>query len=184
MLDTQWLPTLEGKTISVRPIRDEDFESLYAAASDPQLWVLHSEKDRYQKPVFKKFFDKAAHPPAALVVIDKVSGEIIGSSRYYDPEKNSVVVGYTFLAKKWWGGHVNRELKKLMLDYAFQWVDTVIFHTSEGNFRSQRAIEKLGAQQSEGIIDLPGVGKRIEYRLTKIQWRDRLASTGSLGGVK
>lgn len=171
-----WLPTLEGSSLIVRPASEEDFEGLYAAASDPELWVLHSEKERYQRPVFKMFFDKMIHPPSALVVVDKATQQIIGSSRYYDfdPERRSIVVGYTFLAKKYWGGKTNRELKHLMLTYAFQHVETVFFHTSEGNFRSQRAIEKLGAEKRDGVIDLPGVGRRIEYRLTKAHWHDTL----------
>lgn len=176
MTANYWLPRLVGSSLILRPIAESDFDGLFAAASDPDIWALHSEKDRYKRDVFKKFFDKAAHPPAALVIVDNATNEIIGSSRYYDfnDEDRSVVVGYTFLAKQFWGGLVNKEIKQLMLDHAFQKVDTVIFHASEGNLRSHRAIEKLGAKKSLGTIELPGVGRRVEYRLTKVEWCAKL----------
>ncbi len=168
-----WLPKLSGRSLLLRPLVDADFEGLFAVASDARLWEQHSEKDRYQRPVFKKFFEKAVHPPSALVVIDKASGEIIGSSRFYDfnPDESSVVVGYTFLAKKCWGGLVNAELKQLMLDYAFRKVDNVFFQASENNLRSQRAIERLGAERKPGVFDLPGIGPRVVYHLSKEKWR-------------
>lgn len=171
----RWLPTLEGPSLLVRPIKKDDFEGLYQVAADPVLWSLHSEPNRYERQVFQKFFDKMVSPPQALVVIDKTTSQVIGSSRYYDylPQEQSVVIGYTFLAKKYWGGTTNSELKKLMIDYAFRYVEGIVFHTSEGNFRSQNAIAKLGAVRSAGLIEVPGVGTRVEYRLTKKLWRQQ-----------
>jgi len=52
-------PTLIGKAISLRPLRAEDFEALYAAASDPLIWEQHPEPLRYQRPVFEGFFASA-----------------------------------------------------------------------------------------------------------------------------
>lgn len=174
-VQNQWLPTLEGPSLLVRAITKDDFEDLYQVAADATLWALHSEPNRYERPVFQKFFDKMVSPPQALVVIDKTSNQVIGSSRYYDslPLEHSVVIGYTFLAKNYWGGPTNSELKKLMIDYAFQYVDSVFFHTSKDNFRSQRAIAKLGAVRSDSLIEVPGVGTRVEYRLTKRLWDAR-----------
>lgn len=172
----EWLPTLVGASLRVRPIKAEDFEGLYRVASDPVLWSLHSEPNRYERPVFQKFFDKMVDPPVALVVVDRSGDQIIGSSRYYDynSEEKSVVIGYTFLEQKYWGGPTNLELKRLMLDYAFKRIDTVIFHTSEGNLRSQKAITKLGAVRSSGLIELAGVGTRVEFRLTKERWHAKI----------
>ena len=172
IINNDWLPTLDGPSLLVRPVTKDDFEGLYQVASDPVLWSLHSEPNRYERSVFQKFFDKMVSPPVALVVLDKSKGQIIGGSRYYDynPREQSVVVGYTFLAQKYWGGPTNPELKKLMIDYALKRVNVVVFHTSEGNLRSQRAIAKLGAIRSPGLIELPGVGTRVEYRLTKELW--------------
>ncbi len=174
MLKTIWMPTLTGKTIRLRPISKEDFVDLYQVAKDPELWKLHSEPLRYKEEVFKVFFEKAMQSLGCLIVEDLRTGKIIGSSRYYEyvPDRRQVVIGYTFLGRSYWGGVINREMKELMLDYAFQHVDTVLFHTSDGNFISQRALVKLGAIRRKGLIDLPGIGLRIEYSMTKKQWEE------------
>ena len=139
-------PTLVGETISLRPLSAEDFEPLYAVASDPLIWADHPEPVRYQRPVFERFFDSALTSRSALVVTDKVSGEVAGSSRYYDwdPTVREVAIGYTFLARSRWGGATNREMKRLMLEHAFRWAGVVWFHVGMHNLRSRRAMEKIG----------------------------------------
>src|SRR5207249_1121895 len=76
------------------------------------------------------------------------SGRIIGSSRYcnLDPGNSEVEIGWTFLEREFWGGSYNRELKQLMLDHAFQFVDRVLFVVGEKNLRSRKALEKIGAR--------------------------------------
>lgn len=139
-------PTLEGSRLLLRPLRADDWEPLFAAAADPLIWEAHPCSDRWQQPVFRSFFDKAMKDGAAFVVIDKASGAIIGSSRYYDYDAagRSVAIGFTFLTRAYWGGDYNRELKTLMLDHAFRSVDRVLFHVGEKNLRSRRAMEKIG----------------------------------------
>jgi RimJ/RimL family protein N-acetyltransferase len=82
----------------------------------------------------------------AFVVIDRQTQEIIGSSRYFgfDPEKSVVEIGWTFLSRSYWGGKHNGELKRLMLDHAFKFVESVEFLIGPTNFRSRKAIEKIG----------------------------------------
>lgn len=143
-------PTLVGETILLRPLKPADFELLYAVASDPLIWVLHPDPTRYQRPVFEKFFAGALKSGGALAVTEKNSGEIIGSSRYYDwdPSKEEVAIGYTFLTRAHWGGKTNREKKQLMLDHAFRSVGAVWFHVGKDNHRSRRAMEKIGGVYS------------------------------------
>ena len=83
----------------------------------------------------------------AFVIMDKKSQQIIGSTRFYGyaPEKSEIEIGWTFLARKYWGGRYNRELKQLMLDHAFKFVENVVFYVGENNIRSQKATEKIGA---------------------------------------
>jgi N-acetyltransferase len=140
-------PALTGDLIELRPLRPDDFDALFSAASDPLIWEQHPESDRYQREVFQKYFDGALESKGAFAIIDRQSGRIIGSSRYcnLDPTKSEVEVGWTFLERKFWGGSYNRELKKLMLDHAFQFVDRVLFVVGEKNLRSQKALEKIGA---------------------------------------
>ena len=135
----------------------DDFEALFKAASDPLIWEQHPEPDRYKREVFRKFFDSAMESKGAFVIIERKSGTIIGSSRYYEyrPERREVIVGFTFLERKFWGGAYNGELKSLMLDYAFRFVDRVLFQVGENNLRSQKALEKIGARFLERT-ELPG----------------------------
>jgi len=141
-------PTLKGDLIEVRPLTLEDFDALFAAASDPLIWKQHPENDRHKRAVFQRFFDGAIESEGAFAVIERNSGRIIGSSRYcnLNPAEREVEIGWTFLERAFWGGAYNRELKSLMLDHAFRFVDRVLFVVGEKNLRSQKALEKIGAK--------------------------------------
>jgi RimJ/RimL family protein N-acetyltransferase len=141
-------PTLDGTLLRLRPLRAEDWDELYACASDPLIWEQHPQSNRYQKEIFLNFFDGAMKSGGAFAVLDKATGAIIGSSRFYDfdPAKRLVTIGFTFLARKYWGGSHNSEMKALMLDHAFKFVDRVLFEIGENNLRSRRAIEKIDAR--------------------------------------
>lgn len=139
-------PHLVGELLEVRPLRPEDWDSLFRVASDPLIWEQHPANDRYKEEVFRGFFREALESGGALVVLDRKTREIIGSSRYFgfDPEKKEIEIGWTFLSRVHWGGKYNAELKRLMLDHAFKFVDSVVFLIGPTNVRSQRAIEKIG----------------------------------------
>lgn len=139
-------PHLVGDLLEVRPLRPEDWEALFAVASDPLIWEQHPARDRYQEPVFKEFFREALESGGALAVIDRQTQAVIGSSRYFgfDPTRREIEIGWTFLARSHWGGKYNGELKRLMLDHAFQFVETVVFLIGPTNIRSQKAVEKIG----------------------------------------
>jgi N-acetyltransferase len=141
-------PTLQGNSISLRPLVAEDFESLYQAASDPLIWAQHPEPSRYQRDVFEQnFFKGAVVSGSAFVVVENATGNLVGSSRYYewDAERAEVAIGYTFIARSHWGGATNREMKRLMLDHAFKWANVVWLHIGKDNWRSRKAAEKIGA---------------------------------------
>jgi RimJ/RimL family protein N-acetyltransferase len=144
-------PDLKGALIQLRPLRTEDFEALFSVSSDPLLWELHPERLRYKREVFRVFFDAAIQSKGALLAIDGATQEVIGSSRYsaLNLKEKNVEVGYTFLSRKCWGKGFNREMKSLMLAHAFQYVDKVFFFVGEKNFRSRKAMEKLGAKLME-----------------------------------
>ena len=171
-------PTLRGRLIEVRPLKSEDFPKLFEAASDPLIWEQHPESDRYTKEVFQKFFDTAIESKGAFAVIERKSGRIIGSSRYWNlnlPE-SEVEIGWTFLSREFWGGSYNRELKALMLEHAFKFVDRVLLIVGENNLRSQKAVEKIGGtflkrterQGRNGIsrMDMVFVITRRQFRET------------------
>jgi RimJ/RimL family protein N-acetyltransferase len=141
-------PTLTGNLIEVRPLKAEDFDALFEAAGDPLIWEQHPESDRYKREIFQRYFDGAIESKGAFAVIERPSGRIIGSSRYHNlnPAEREVEIGFTFLEREFWGGPYNRELKSLMLDHAFHFVDRVVFVVGENNLRSQKALEKIGAR--------------------------------------
>ena len=142
-------PTLTGDLVALRPLRQDDFGELFAVASDPLIWQQHPAKNRHEESAFKRFFEESLDSDGALIAIDKETSHVIGSSRYhaYDEMASEVEIGWTFLARTHWGGTYNGEVKRLMLDHAFQFVDSVILLVGPDNIRSQRAVEKIGGKR-------------------------------------
>jgi RimJ/RimL family protein N-acetyltransferase len=144
-------PLLIGNTIKLRPLKADDFEGLYLSASDPMIWELHPDSERYKRDVFKqRYFESALDCGGALVIEEKETGSIIGSTRYYEwnPVSREISIGYTFIERQHWGVGTNQEMKDLMLNHIYQWVTVVWFHVGKINIRSRRAVEKLGATLS------------------------------------
>ena len=144
-------PTLEGKRLLLRPLRETDWDALFEVASDPLVWEVHPAHDRWQEPVFRAFFADALAKGGALVVIERDGGQIVGSSRfqnYCEDHGGSVEIGWTFLARSHWVGATNRELKRLMLRHALAAVEWVHFIVGEDNIRSRKAMTKIG-----GVLD-------------------------------
>jgi RimJ/RimL family protein N-acetyltransferase len=140
-------PHLEGELLELRPLVSADWDELFAVASDPLIWEQHPEQDRYKEDVFRAYFKGALESGGAFVIIDRQTQQVIGSTRFYgyDPEKSEIEIGWTFLARKYWGGRYNAEVKRLLLNHAFKFVESVVFLVGENNVRSQKAMEKLGA---------------------------------------
>jgi RimJ/RimL family protein N-acetyltransferase len=165
-------PTLKGKLLTLRPLKQEDFEALCKVASDPLIWEQHPEKNRSERPIFEKFFQKGVESQGALIAVDNKTGEIIGTSRYHDfiPANKTVEIGYTFLAKRCWGIGFNSEMKQLMLSHAFQFVNEVFFLVGEDNKRSRLAVEKLGARLVDKFERQPPFSEKyivVRYLLKK-----------------
>ena len=171
-----WQPQhLQNELIALFPLQEEDFEELYTVASDPLVWEQHPNKLRYQREVFQNFFEGALLSRGAFLIRDKAVGEIVGCSRFYDYNENekSVLIGYTFIGRKFWGKGYNKALKKIMLEYAFQFVDKVYFHIGAGNIRSQKAIAKIGAVKvDEFEVEYYGEEPKLNfvYLIEKDQW--------------
>ncbi len=148
-------PTLISERLELRPLQQADYDNLLKAASDPLIWEQHPQSDRYKAEVFKPFFNEALESKGALVIIDHTTHEIIGTTRFYDyaKEDSSVIIGYTFMTRKYWGGNFNKELKKLVVNYALQFVKTTYFQVGLNNKRSQKAMEKIGAINT-GVQDV------------------------------
>jgi RimJ/RimL family protein N-acetyltransferase len=157
---------LQNELIKLVPLHENDFEELYSVANDELLWEQHPNKLRYQKPVFQNFFEGAMQSQGAFFIRETSTNEPIGSSRFYDynPETISILIGYTFIGRKFWGKGYNKAIKKLMMDYAFQFVDTIYFHIGANNIRSQKAIEKIGGEKiDEFEVEYFGEESKLNY---------------------
>lgn len=160
-------PVLRGQLLNLRPLRSGDFDALFAVAADPLIWEQHPARDRYQPEVFRGFFDEAMASRGALIATDARDDKVIGGSRYhgYDARQSEIEIGWTFLARAYWGGKYNGEMKELMLRHAFTFVDRVIFLIGAENYRSQRAVEKIGAVPAGTRMDGHGQ-ERLAFQIT------------------
>ena len=169
-------PTLENDLILLRPLRQEDYDSLYQVAKDPLIWEQHP-CDRSKKSEFEIFFKESIASKGALLIINKLNYEVIGSSRFnkIDGVNSAIEIGWSFLARKYWGGKFNKEIKNLMIDYAFKQIDDLIFRIDKDNIRSQKAVEKIGGERITGP-DYRHLIKRndsnLTYLINKKNWRN------------
>ena len=160
-------PTLRGSLLELRPLRSGDFDALYAVAADPLIWAVHPARDRYQEPVFRAFFADGLASGGALLATDAATDKVVGTSRFdgYDEAQSEIEIGWTFLARSHWGGAYNGEMKRLMLTHAFRYVSRVVFKVGQGNVRSQRALEKIGAVRN-GFRPDAGGEQRVLFAIT------------------
>lgn len=172
-------PVLKGQLLDLRPLRATDFDDLFAVASDPLIWEQHPMKDRYTEEQFHIFFREAMESGGALIALNPGDGRPIGSSRFhgYDAEKGEIEIGWTFLARWCWGGRYNAEMKHLMLQHAFRFVERVVFLVGPRNVRSQRALEKLGGIRIGSRRDAGG-RESIVYQITATEYAQAHHITG------
>ena len=168
-------PVLANELLILRPLREEDFDNLFKVASDPLIWEQHPMKDRSQRNGFDIFFREAMESKGAFVIIDQKTGEIIGTTRFHlvNETMNAIEIGWTFLARKYWGGEFNKSMKLLMIDYAFNYVDDIIIYVNENNIRSQKAVEKIGGKRIKALGDLhlsTRPNSTVIFRINKTQW--------------
>lgn len=175
-------PTLTGELLELRPLLARDFDALFAVASDPLIWEQHPERERYREDVFRRFFAEALESGGALVAVDRATGRIVGSSRFhgYDAAAREIEIGWSFLARAYWGGRYNGEMKRLMLEHAFRWVGQVLFIIGPENWRSRRAVEKIG-----GVLlgtKREALGREVVvYGLTPERYKAQVGARGAGG---
>ena len=159
-------PTLENELVKIRPLQANDKAALFKAASDPLIWEQHPNK-RNEAPEFERFFAESLASGGALVIIDKLSQQLMGSSRFKPVSgfPNGIEIGWSFLKRDYWGGTYNRLFKDLMINHAFKQVGYVFFHIAPENMRSQKAVEKLGGKRIT-----PGLQKQLPERKDRITY--------------
>ena len=166
-------PRLVGPTLELRPLTEADHDAVYAAASDPLIWEQHPDSLRWREDVFAGWW-KGAMDNGALVVIDRASGAIIGSTRFLSFTGDEVEIGWTFLTRAYWGGRSNGEMKRLMLEHAFRRVPKVVFLVGPNNRRSQRAVEKIGGVRAGMRRNAAGKDQEL-FELTRERFMSEAA---------
>ena len=188
--------TLEGHGVRLEPLEEKHDEGLKAAAADGRLWELFfttvPQPDKTRKYIEDALQGQQRGDMLPWAVRDLTSGQIVGSTRYHDiiAAADRVEIGYTWYAERCQRTHVNTACKLLLFSFAFEEnkCNVVGLRTDNFNFRSQRAIEALGAKK-DGVIrhhwprrdgsvrdtvmysvlrdEWPGVRKHLELRLKR-----------------
>lgn len=167
-------PNVSDDRVLIRPLAADDFDALFAVASDPLIWEVHPAHDRWKEPVFRAYFDDGLASNGMVVFIDRSTGAIIGASRYESErepiESGEVEIGWTFLARAYWGGEWNRSVKRLMIGQAFDaGYRAALFLVGENNVRSRRAMEKIGGTLSDRTSMAMTGGKPVRHVVYEIR---------------
>ena len=177
--------TLERDGIRLEPLSMEHHDGLVAAASDGKLWELWFTSvpepggvGKYIQDALKGHSDGHMLPWA---VRDLTSNTIVGSTRYHDivPAIDRVEIGWTWYASRCQRTNVNTTCKLLLLDHAFDKLGCAVvgLRTDNFNFRSQKAIEGIGAKK-DGVLRRhqarrDGTARdSVMYSILKEEWRD------------
>ena len=187
---------LEGHGVRLEPLSLEHEQGLIEAATDGRLWELFftsvPEPDKARKYIEDALKGQQRGEMLPWAVRDLKSNAIVGSTRYHDiiDAADRVEIGYTWYAQRCQRTHVNTACKLLLFTHGFEALGCKVvgLRTDNFNFRSQRAIEALGAKK-DGVIrhhwprrdgsvrdtvmysvlrdEWPGVRKHLELRLKR-----------------
>jgi len=150
-------PVLEGDTLFLRPLSEDDREALYAIASDPLMWEQHPAHDRWQRAVFDALFDDGIAKGGALAITRKADGAVVGTSQFRpaDALPDAMEIGFTYIARSEWGTGINTEAKRLMLAHALASHETCLFRVGSENRRSRIAVERIGGKLTDIVEHVP-----------------------------
>lgn len=151
--------TLEGHGVRLEPLTHDHEAGLAAAVTDGRLWELWytavPTPDSVARYIADALAGHAAGHMLPWAVRDLATAEIVGSTRYHDivAAIDRVEIGYTWYAGRWQRSHINTTCKLLLLTHAFETLGCKVvgLRTDNFNFRSQRAIEALGAKR-DGVL--------------------------------
>ena len=151
--------TLEGHGVRLEPLGQEHHDGLAGAAADGRLWELWftsvPEPGQTAEYIARALDGLREGHMLPWAVRDLATGTVVGTTRYHDivAEADRVEIGWTWYAASRQRSHVNSACKLLLMTHAFETLGcgVVGFRTDNFNFRSQRAIEALGAKK-DGVL--------------------------------
>ncbi|MGZ8540334.1 MAG: GNAT family N-acetyltransferase [Chitinophagaceae bacterium] len=152
--------TLETSKALLRPIEPNDYETfLHLAKQDEDMWKYFSlnlaDEAQLRKWMEMASADKKADTRRPFTIIDKMSGQIAGSSSmgnisYYDLR---LEIGWSWLGNEFRSTGLNKHAKFCMMRYAFDELsfERVEFKTDVENERARQGLRKVGGIE-EGIL--------------------------------
>ncbi len=174
---------LESENIKLIPLTMEHADALLNAANDGALWKLWftavPSAEIIDDYITTALEQKAKGLSLPFVVIDKASGEVIGSTRFCNADllNQRVEIGYTWYSKSYQKTSCNTECKLLLITHAFESLEAIAveFRTNWHNQASRAAIIRLGAKQ-DGVLrnhqKMPNGGYRdtVMFSITNTEW--------------
>lgn len=174
---------LETSKVLIRPLEKTDTEALLKIAIHQDIWtwftVIISNRAELDAWIEQTFTDREQKFRYPFVIIDKTDDQPAGSTSYgnISSKDRRMEIGWTWLGKEFHHTGINKHVKFLMLNYAFEelMMERVEFKTDVLNLRSRRALQKIGATE-EGILRshtlMPGGRRRdsIYYSILKTEW--------------
>lgn len=174
---------LENNVVLLRALVREDSQALLVAGSYPEIWSYMSttieDKSDVHNFVENALSNKRLMKEYPFVIVDKLSGQIIGSTRFMDIDSKHqrLEIGTTWLTPSFWRTAVNTNCKYLLLTYCFEvlGLKRVQIKTDHDNIRSQKAIERIGATK-EGVLRNHMIRKdgstrhTVMYSITLQEW--------------
>lgn len=152
--------TLQGQHVCLEPLEMRHFEALLGVSGDPEIWRFMSFGQLSTPERLRGWIESIQHEPEQglglpFAIVQRESGQVCGSTSLYqvNPQHRRLELGRTWLGRAFWRTAVNTESKYLLLCHAFEGLgaNRVEIKTNSQNFRSQRAIERLGATR-EGLL--------------------------------
>jgi RimJ/RimL family protein N-acetyltransferase len=177
--------TLQGDTVDLIPLEKEHFEELFMVARDKEIWKL-VPTNCFEKQDFYRAYEFALEQREKgiqypFVIRHKQTNGLIGSTRLYEfyPADKKIEIGWTWISRPYWGTTVNLECKLLLLTFCFEVLhfNRVQLKTKDTNFRSRKAIEKIGGV-FEGVlrkdkIQSDGTTRNAAYySILDDEWKD------------
>ncbi|MGX9134111.1 GNAT family N-acetyltransferase [Rummeliibacillus sp. JY-2-4R] len=177
--------TLHNEHVILKPMEETDAQEILKVATLPEIWSYMSITiktiEDAQKYVADALSKKEKGVEFPFVIIDPHTNAVIGSTKFMDIDKKHkrLEIGFTWLTPSYWRTAINTNCKYLLLQYCFEvlHLNRVQIKTDHENLRSQKAIERIGAQK-EGVLRNHMVRKdgtirhTVMYSVTVEEWEN------------
>lgn len=177
---------LENEFVRLQPLENTDFDILLEySENEPEIWEYNSGgangKENLKKYILNATKQRENEKEYAFIVFDKISGNFVGSTRFYSIflDNKTIEIGYTWYGKKYQGSGINKNCKRLMLEFAFEKLEMerVAFAANSKNEKSLNAMKSIGCVV-EGVLrncSTDAKGERIEatrLSILKTEWNE------------